>query len=79
MAPMFLISNPKMVLEACGSGIIGTFPALNARTTEQLDDWMQEITDGLQQLKEENGKKLPHGESILLVIVRTNALQKILR
>ncbi|WP_156854838.1 nitronate monooxygenase family protein [Oceanobacillus sp. AG] len=57
MAPMFLISNPKMVLEACGSGIIGTFPALNARTTEQLDDWMQEITDGLQQLKEENGEE----------------------
>lgn len=43
MAPMFLISNPKMVIHACKSGIIGSFPALNARTTEILDEWMQEI------------------------------------
>jgi len=43
MAPMFLISNPKMVINACKAGIIGSFPALNARTTEILDEWMQEI------------------------------------
>lgn len=66
MAPMFLISNPKMVLEACASGIIGTFPALNARTTEQLNDWMQEITDGLRQLQEESGEEMaPWGINII--------------
>lgn len=57
MAPMFLISNPKMVLEACEAGIIGTFPALNARTTGKLDEWMREIREGLQAIKAKNGKE----------------------
>ncbi|WP_405103560.1 NAD(P)H-dependent flavin oxidoreductase [Oceanobacillus sp. FSL H7-0719] len=57
LAPMFLISNPKMVLEACEAGIIGTFPALNARTTEDLDNWMTEITDGLEGLKKKNNEE----------------------
>lgn len=57
LAPMFLISNPKMVLEACEAGIIGTFPALNARTTEDLNQWMREITDGLQAIKEKTGEE----------------------
>lgn len=57
LAPMFLISNPKMVLEACEAGIIGTFPALNARTTEDLNQWMTEITSGLEALREKNGEE----------------------
>lgn len=57
LAPMFLISNPKMVLEASEAGIIGTFPALNARTTEDLDNWMTEITDGLEGLKKKNNEE----------------------
>lgn len=57
LAPMFLISNPKMVLEACEAGIIGTFPALNARTTEDLDNWMTEITEGLEGLKKKNNEE----------------------
>lgn len=56
MAPMFLISNPKMVLEACESGIVGTFPALNARTTEDLDQWMKEIRKGLETYEEKNAE-----------------------
>lgn len=47
MAPMFLISNPAMVVGACEAGIIGTFPALNARTKEVLDSWMAEINERL--------------------------------
>lgn len=59
MAPMFLISNPKMVLGACKAGIIGTFPALNARTTEILADWLDEITVEHKKFIEENqGKKV---------------------
>src|SRR5699024_12198931 len=42
-APMFLISTPQMVIESCKEGIIGTFPALNARTNKVLDKWMTEI------------------------------------
>ncbi|MFT4636130.1 MAG: nitronate monooxygenase [Arenicella sp.] len=46
-APMFLISGPKMVIGACKSGVIGCFPAPNARTIETLDQWMAEITESL--------------------------------
>lgn len=42
-APMFLISGPEMVINATKAGILGCFPTQNARTTEILDQWMQEI------------------------------------
>jgi len=46
-APMFLISGPALVLEACKAGIIGAFPTPNARPIAMLDDWMRQITEGL--------------------------------
>lgn len=46
-APMFLISGPEMVIAACRAGIAGTFPALNARSTEDLDAWLGEIEAAL--------------------------------
>ncbi|WP_082633426.1 NAD(P)H-dependent flavin oxidoreductase [Lacimicrobium alkaliphilum] len=46
-APMFLISGPEMVINACKSGIVGSFPTPNARTPEILDQWMAEITEQL--------------------------------
>lgn len=57
MAPMFLINDPNMVLRACESGIIGTFPALNARTSEILEDWFQQITTEWAELKAANEDK----------------------
>lgn len=42
-APMFIISNPDLVIAQCKSGIIGSFPALNARPKELLDDWLIRI------------------------------------
>jgi len=46
-APMFIISNPALVLAQCTSGIVGSFPALNARPAEQLDEWLAQIGEGL--------------------------------
>jgi nitronate monooxygenase len=46
-APMFIISNPKMVIAQCVAGVVGSMPALNARPASQLDDWLAEITEGL--------------------------------
>lgn len=46
-APMFIISNPKMVIAQCVAGVVGSVPALNARPASQLDDWLAEITEGL--------------------------------
>nr|NUR36640.1 nitronate monooxygenase [Sphingomonas sp.] len=46
-SPLFIVSNPKLVIAQCTSGIIGSFPALNARPAELLDEWLREITDAL--------------------------------
>ena len=46
-APLFIVSNPKLVIAQCTSGIVGSFPALNARPAELLDEWLHEITDAL--------------------------------
>ena len=46
-APMFLLSGPKLVINACKSGIVGAFPTPNARTAEILDEWLTEIDEAL--------------------------------
>ena len=46
-APLFIISNPKLVIAQCTSGIVGSFPALNARPAAQLDEWIHEISEAL--------------------------------
>lgn len=47
-APLFIISNPKLVIEQCKAGIIGSMPALNARPISLLDEWLAEITEALE-------------------------------
>jgi nitronate monooxygenase len=47
-APLFIISNPKLVIAQCKAGIVGSFPALNARPQSQLDEWLDEITSELE-------------------------------
>ncbi len=46
-SPLFIISNPKLVIEQCKAGIVGSMPALNARPAEQLNEWLAEITETL--------------------------------
>src|SRR4051812_21441887 len=46
-SPLFIISNPKLVIEQCKAGIVGAMPALNARPAAQLDEWLHEITETL--------------------------------
>ena len=46
-APLFIISNPKLAIAQCTAGIVGSFPALNARPASQLDEWIHEITEAL--------------------------------
>jgi len=46
-SPMFIVSNPQLVIAQCTSGIVGSFPALNARPAELLDEWLHEITEAL--------------------------------
>ena len=44
---MFIVSNPNLVIAQCTSGIVGSFPTLNARPAEKLDEWLHEITEAL--------------------------------
>jgi len=46
-SPMFIVSNPRMVIAQCKAGIVGSFPALNARPASQLDEWLHQITEEL--------------------------------
>lgn len=46
-APMFIVSGPELVIAQCQAGIVGSFPALNARPKEQLDDWLTQIAEAL--------------------------------
>jgi nitronate monooxygenase len=46
-SPLFIISNPKLVIAQCKAGIVGSFPALNARPGPVLDEWLHEITEEL--------------------------------
>ena len=46
-APMFIVGNPDLVIAQCASGIIGSFPALNARPADRLDGWLEQIESGL--------------------------------
>lgn len=70
-APMFLISGPKLVIECCKNGIVGTFPALNQRTSEGFEEWLIEIKSELKKFEEETGKKAaPFG--VNLVVHPTN-------
>jgi nitronate monooxygenase len=46
-SPLFIISNPRLVIEQCKAGIVGAMPALNARPASQLDEWLAEITETL--------------------------------
>lgn len=71
-APMFLVSSPNMVIESCKNGIIGTFPLLNARTSELLENWMKHISAELQkaQTEDPSAKIAPWG--VNLIVHRTN-------
>ena len=53
-APLFIISRPELVIAQCKAGVVGSFPALNARPQELLSDWIKEIKDELGQYKEDN-------------------------
>lgn len=64
---MFLISGPKLVTECCKNGIVGTFPALNQRTTEGFEQWVVEIKNDLAQFEKETGKKAaPFGVNLIV-------------
>jgi nitronate monooxygenase len=70
-APMFLTSGPALVSETCKAGMLGTFPALNQRTTEGFAQWLQEIRAELAQHERTTGQRAaPFG--VNLIVHKTN-------
>ena len=66
-APLFLISGPRLVIECCKNGIIGTFPALNNRTTEGFEEWIIQIKQELADYEKASGKKAaPFGVNLIV-------------
>jgi nitronate monooxygenase len=63
-APMFLVSGPEIVIATCKAGVVGTFPALNQRASEDFDDWLTEIDEALTDVD------APYG--VNLIVHRTN-------
>ncbi|MEM7523301.1 MAG: nitronate monooxygenase family protein [Pseudomonadota bacterium] len=53
-APLFIISNPKLVIAQCKAGVVGSFPALNARPIEVVEEWFKEITEELDRHNQAN-------------------------
>ncbi len=53
-APLFIISHPALVIAQCKAGVVGSFPALNARPASQLDEWLHEISEALAKHDAEN-------------------------
>jgi len=70
-APLFLISGPKLVIECCKNGIVGTFPALNQRTTEGFEEWLIQIKSELDEFEKETGNK-PAPFGVNLIVHNTN-------
>lgn len=69
-APMFLISNPELVIACCKNGIIGTFPSLNQRTSEGFEEWLLSIKSELSKLTHAGQPPAPFG--VNLVVHNTN-------
>ncbi|EGQ20999.1 2-nitropropane dioxygenase family oxidoreductase [Sporosarcina newyorkensis 2681] len=71
-SPMFIISNPKLVIEQCKAGIIGSMPALNARPSSQFDEWLAEITEELADYNAKNPDRPAAPFAINQIVHRSN-------
>ena len=71
-APMFVVSGPDLVIEQCKAGVIGSFPALNARPQEELDKWLTRIETELAQYARDNPGKKVAPFAVNLIVNKAN-------
>ena len=71
-SPLFIISNPKLVIEQCKAGIVGSMPALNARPAAQLEEWLIEITEELAAYNKANPDKPAAPFAINQIVHKSN-------
>lgn len=71
-SPMFIVSNPTMVIEQCKAGIVGSFPSLNARPASLLRDWLSEITETLADYNAKNPEQPAAPFAVNQIVHRSN-------
>ena len=71
-APMFIVSGPDLVIEQCKAGVIGSFPALNARPQEELDKWLTRIETELAQCQREHPARKVAPYAVNLIMNKAN-------
>lgn len=71
-APLFIISNPALVIAQCKAGMVGSFPALNARPATQLDEWLHEITESLAAHDRDNPDRKSAPFAVNQIVHRSN-------
>ncbi len=71
-SPLFIISNPRLVIEQCKAGVVGSMPALNARPAAQLEDWLAEITETLAAYNAANPDKPAAPYAINQIVHKSN-------
>ncbi|WP_372026598.1 nitronate monooxygenase family protein [Tistrella mobilis] len=71
-SPLFIVSNPDLVIAQCKAGIVGSFPALNARPGPVLEDWLKRIRDELGQWDEENPDRPSAPYAVNQIVHRSN-------
>ena len=72
-APLFIISNPDLVLAQCKAGVVGSFPSLNARPIEQLDEWLGQITEELETYSKANPEKKVAPFAVNQIVHKSNS------
>ena len=72
-SPMFILSGPELVIAQCKAGIVGSFPALNARPQSQLDEWLHQITEELAAHNRDNPDRPAAPFAVNQIVHRSNA------
>ena len=73
-SPLFIVSNPKLVIAQCIAGVVGSMPALNARPASQLDEWLAEITETLAAYNQANPDRPAAPFAINQIVHKSNDL-----
>ncbi len=71
-SPLFIISGPELVIAQCKAGVVGSFPALNARPVSQLDEWLAQITEELADWDRRNPDRLSAPFAVNQIVHKTN-------
>lgn len=79
-APMFLVSGTRLLIACCKAGVVGSIPAGNARTGEQLAQWLEEIRSKLAEFEESTGRKAaPWALNVIVVDIESERFTTVMR